>query len=319
MESHRAPDASKEVQETVVGRIRSDERRETAERLHQTLRRLGDFKHESDWVRTLLEGTRPFAGRAAFFRVGNDRLRALGARGSVSPETPESEIELLVAPAFQNAVESCETVIALRRPSEISLPIARWLGESPEEKCYLFPLEAAGRVVGILYAEPADLRADPSALEILAHLAGLALATGNARPSSNMVTIRSAARSNGQSGSASKEANPNTTAGQPPSPDSGWAALSKQEQELHLRAQRFARVRVAEMRLYHSPAVEAGRIQRSLYAGLRTEIDVARRDFRDRFFDSCPSMVDYLHVELMRTLALDDDALLGPEYPGPMT
>ena len=29
-------------------------------------------------------------------------------------------------------------------------------------------------------------------------------------------------------------------------------------------------------------------------------------------------MVDYLHLELMRTLANDDADLLGKEYPGPM-
>ena len=29
-------------------------------------------------------------------------------------------------------------------------------------------------------------------------------------------------------------------------------------------------------------------------------------------------MVDYLHLELLRTLANDDADLLGSEYPGPM-
>jgi hypothetical protein len=29
-------------------------------------------------------------------------------------------------------------------------------------------------------------------------------------------------------------------------------------------------------------------------------------------------MVDYLHLEILRSLAHDDDRLLGPEYPGPM-
>jgi hypothetical protein len=29
-------------------------------------------------------------------------------------------------------------------------------------------------------------------------------------------------------------------------------------------------------------------------------------------------MVDYIHVELLRTLANDDAELLGEDYPGPM-
>jgi hypothetical protein len=29
-------------------------------------------------------------------------------------------------------------------------------------------------------------------------------------------------------------------------------------------------------------------------------------------------MVDYLHLEILRSLARDDDRLLGQSYPGPM-
>ena len=33
---------------------------------------------------------------------------------------------------------------------------------------------------------------------------------------------------------------------------------------------------------------------------------------------SSPTMVDYLHLELVRSLANDDAILLGPNYPGPL-
>jgi len=29
-------------------------------------------------------------------------------------------------------------------------------------------------------------------------------------------------------------------------------------------------------------------------------------------------MIDYFHVELVRTLANDDASMLGPDYPGPL-
>jgi hypothetical protein len=132
-----------------------------------------------------------------------------------------------------------------------------------------------------------------------------------------MVTIRSAARANGQSGRASIDGS-NPLAGRPPGSSSGWAALSRDEQEIHLRAQRFARVRVAGMRLYKAASVETGRAQNNIKAALRNEIDGGRQEFRTQFLDSCPTMVDYFHVELVRTLAQDNGALLGPEYPGPM-
>ena len=44
----------------------------------------------------------------------------------------------------------------------------------------------------------------------------------------------------------------------------------------------------------------------------------ARDTFRQSFFASCPSMVDYLHLEIVRTLANDDPQVLGKDYPGPM-
>jgi hypothetical protein len=89
------------------------------------------------------------------------------------------------------------------------------------------------------------------------------------------------------------------------------------EQQLHLRAQRFARVQAAEMRLYHADVVQSGRTHRNIYELLRQPIDSARETFRVQFF-SCPSMVDYLHLELTRTLANDETDLLGSSYPGPL-
>jgi hypothetical protein len=75
---------------------------------------------------------------------------------------------------------------------------------------------------------------------------------------------------------------------------------------------------VAEIRLYKSENVKNGRAGQDLYTSLKTEIDSAREVFRHDFISRSPTMVDYLHGELVRTLANDDAALLGPDYPGPM-
>jgi hypothetical protein len=86
--------------------------------------------------------------------------------------------------------------------------------------------------------------------------------------------------------------------------------------ELTARAQRFARVRVAEMRLYQAEAVREGREKRDLYAALKDEIDRSRVQFRQDFLDK-GEMPDYLHLETLRTLAYDDEGMMGPDYPGP--
>jgi hypothetical protein len=80
-----------------------------------------------------------------------------------------------------------------------------------------------------------------------------------------------------------------------------WDELPAHEQQLHLRAQRFARVEVAEIRLQQAEDVHTGRRQRDLYGSLRESIDAAREKFRREFAGACPSMIDYLHVELLRT------------------
>jgi hypothetical protein len=104
----------------------------------------------------------------------------------------------------------------------------------------------------------------------------------------------------------------------PPQPASAWDRLPPEEQRIHLRAQRFARVQAAGMRLFQGDAVRAGRAGRNLYDTLRNSIDAAREAFRLSFFAPCSSMVDYLHLELVHTLANDDPDLLGNNYPGPV-
>lgn len=81
-------------------------------------------------------------------------------------------------------------------------------------------------------------------------------------------------------------------------------------------ARRFAKVRIAEIQLYHSDAVKAGRAARDLYGSLQPQLDAARDAFRQRFLMNGTTTADYLHAEMIRALANDDATLLGPGYPG---
>jgi hypothetical protein len=83
-------------------------------------------------------------------------------------------------------------------------------------------------------------------------------------------------------------------------------------------AQRFARVKIAEIQLYQGAAVKSGRAARDLYGWLKPQIDAARRAFEERFLRNGAHTADYLHSELLRVLANDDATMLGPEYPGPL-
>lgn len=276
-------------------------RHEAVEGLNRAIRRLRVFESEGQWCAALLESAVERCRRAALFSIGAKTFRFIGERGpdGVMKDAPvPGEIGLNAAAAIQSAVETCDTTVAMQTAGEISEAVASYLGGDADQKVYLFPLYTRQRVVAVLYAEqPSDI----AGLELLAGVAAATLeghlAAADTRPSS-VVAI--------------------TGATTPAGPAPAWSALSKEEQDLHLRAQRFARVRVAEMRLYESHAVKTGRAELNLYEKLRKGIDSAREEFREKFLKASPTMVDYLHVELVRTLANDDAAMLGPDYPGPM-
>jgi hypothetical protein len=274
-------------------------RRETFDRLSQAARRLRHFENEEQWSRALVEATEGLCQRSILFAVNRQKLEFRAARNINWPaeDGPAPEpLAIASAPAFAGVVETKDTVVALRTRGELSEPIVNLVGDAPDRRVSLFPLLIRDRVAAILYADADGTPLETSALDLLTTLAGAMLES--APKSGKLLTIF----------------------GAPPQPErpTTWAALNKNEQDLHLRAQRFARVQVAEMRLYKSQAVKNGRLGADLYSYLKYEIDAGREAFRRDFLSASPSMVDYFHLELVQTLANDDAALLGKEYPGPL-
>jgi hypothetical protein len=84
---------------------------------------------------------------------------------------------------------------------------------------------------------------------------------------------------------------------------------------LDLRAGRFARVETAKLVLEHQDVLRRGRESRDVYGALQSEIDAVRDEYRRRF----PGAADFIHLELVRTLAQNDPEALGGQYPGPLS
>ena len=276
-------------------------RRELIQKLNQITRRLRGFEDERQWSNTLVDATRGFCGRAALFLVRDRKLHLETTRNFDDADLAE-DVPLAHAPAFAAAIETRDTLVAMRSGSELSKGVAAYLGEG-DSKVYLFPVVTRQNVPAVLLADSAEV--DVDALELLAATAGAVLETRPAEPRSapvdELVNI----------------AIPPTGSVQKPEVFS-WFTLSREDTELHLRAQRFARVQVAEIRLYQSEKVKNGRAAHDLYTSLKEEITSAREAFRREFLNASDSMVDYLHLELVRTLANDDAELLGQGYPGAM-
>jgi hypothetical protein len=283
--------------------VRDRTRREITEKLNNAMRRLKQADSREVWMRTMLDTAALFCGQAALFAISGTALRLEGIHARDAEAG--TDIPIASAPAFADVIDSMETVVAAGTAREISEAVTESLGGRSPSRVYLLPVVLHQRVVAVLYAEPAEgERIDVSALELLCSLAAASMdATETTVESKPEELVRIAPAVSPQPGRAGKSVPPE------------W---STPEQELHHRAQRFARTRMAELVLRRMPAIRHGRASKNLYITLKDEIDAGRQAFRRQFIEACPSMVDYYHLELVKTLAKDDAALLGAGYPGPL-
>lgn len=287
------------VEQRVAARldsVRLSGGRVATETLSLASRHISQSENPSEWAGALVDSAAVFCGGVALFRLVDEKLRL--ERASGLPALP-LEVPLSYAPALRQAIESREPIVASHSAGELSAEIAALGPAPPDGKMAVFPIVCQARAVGALCTQRGENPLDFHALELLATMAGAALERSLARRSPNLIAIAGEG-SGGRSQSLS------------------WGELSRADQEKHIRAQRFARVRIAEMRLYRSAQVKQGRAEHALYRALRTDIDAAREAFRAEHLGECASMVDYIHLEIVRTLANDDDTLLGGEYPGPL-
>lgn len=296
----RLSEFSRQLEEsaaTVAAEASETARRETADFLNQGVRRMRQASGAGELASALLDSTARFALCAALFRIDGGSAKGESVRG-IEAEAESAfgtlDIPLADAPALAAAVESLDPVVSVTAPEELSAALSGYCGNDPHGRAYLFPLSPRGRAAALLCAW-GDV--EPSALELLAQTAS-AVWSAFSQSAPGLVVI-------------------DAPADRPAAePDSAWDSLTPEERNLHLRAQRFARVRAAEILLAHGAEVRAGRERGSVYEAVREAIDGAREAFRASYVAPCPSMVDYLHLELVRTLADDDPDLLGEAYPG---
>jgi hypothetical protein len=274
--------------------------RETAEALNQAVRRIAQSSNVTDALTALVDSVAQMSTSSVVLSLEDGTAEALRKRG-----TAKSDIRFPIAdaPALASLLATKEPVTAAPTPAEISQPLVDAFGQAiggPEGRTYFFPIKVRNEVVVALVAAGAI---DLGAVECLAEAASL-----------KMEILLPPA--------------PPPPPPPPPAPvpevtqinqaPSAWDSLSAESQKVHLQAQRFARVKVAELRLYHADAVRNGRSVSDIYGVLQKEIDTLRSEFQKQFVAKEPTMVDYLHLELLRSLAHDGDRTLGPQYPGPL-
>ena len=257
-------------------------RRSHAEALNLSLRRFRQASDEGQVLDLLRESCVPCAQQAVVLVFENHQV-PVARFGKVS-------FELAAAHAVISAIESRDLIVTIASDRQLSPSLAQALrGEDSDvdDKAYLFPVVARQAVVAMVAAS-GDVNA--AQIELFCEAAAMRL----------------------------EALAPVATAAVSASDKNAWDNLSAEDQKLHLQAQRMARVRVAEMRLYHEEALRKGTDACDVYRALKPHIDAARHQFLQTYLSKSPTMVDYLHLEILRSLVNDEDALLGTSYPGPM-
>ncbi len=239
-----------------------------------------------------------------------DRARSLGevldtVAACAVRETSRSAILLVRAPrlcgwrffGFDEPVDAGSFETALADAPVIAVAIATSAAATDRElpvfarpgdgDCFALPLEVGGAAVAVLYADGFDQAARAGG--VVQRLE--ALGRHASRTLEALIALK-AARALVQA------------PGDHPSANGSGA------DDADSSAKRYARLLVSEIKLYHEPAVVAGRRDRDLAMRLGGEIARARVLYEQRVPQTVRSRTDYFRDELVRTLANGDATLL---------
>lgn len=298
---------------------------------------------------TLAEEAEQMGVRAAVFDVRGKAAWGASARG-FGAEVTDQAFRALVVPLnkgnpFCLAYETGGDVEATADDLKKTRNIYDKFKPEPEGPISILPVRSAGSVSALFYSDPGGSgEALPvDALKILAEFAGaqldrlMALSGGASAGAEEAAVARSGdeAEVEEQPVSSSSAAGDEVSAysaaeglappprGEQPSAAAAESSeldtsdLSEEEKKIHKDARRFARLLVSEIELYNKAKVAEGRKNHDLYRRLKTDIERSRQTYEKRFGKTVAKQVDYFHQELVKTLAGNDPAFLGSDYPGP--
>ena len=280
-------------------------------RLLESIRGLDGAKSLSEVLDALALAAGREAARAAVVVLRNDRIQGWKMSGFGPRDAQPKSIDLPLAESgvigsavgAARAVTTRDSQTAAAGPGFETLP-ANSTGLA-------VPVLVGGRVVAVVYADSISVAGGhdrpvpsswPELIEVLARHAGRCLEGLTSKAVAPRIQPPSSAAAGG---GASSSTPPN------PSPSTGSSAMMQITDGVQAAARRTARLLIAEIRLFHEPAVSEGRRHRNLLSRLAPEIEKARQAYNDQVPPGVRSQTDYFHQELIRTLAGGDATLLG--------
>jgi hypothetical protein len=297
--------------------------------------------NQKEILRALLEGCARYGARVALFIVKGGKATGWQGRGFRNNDALKDFSLDVSAPAIARAVD--DRVVIQAKTADLD---SRFMNEFGTAKvdAYVLPLVLKDKVAALIYADsgvdgaglfdgaalealvlttsawlevnalrkqahrelppeaPADFRAAPAAQVVSAYSDPFA---GHA-PTHAMAA---AASSESHSGAAVAE-EPMAPAPEPPA----LVAASSEEQDVHRKAQRFARLLVDEIKLYNQAKVTEGRKNKDLYDRLKETIEKSRSTYQKRYGSTVAASAGYFQLELVRSLAEDDVSIMGANF-----
>ena len=271
---------------------------------------------QADILKALLEGVSKFSPRTALFVVRGTALAGWQARGFADDNIRGLTLDGsrgLAARAIQDrgrvsgAATDFDSVFIQKH------------GAPADRSGLVFPLVVRDKVAAILYCDTgskAASGADSDAIEVLTRYTclWLELAAGkktSAADSNAAAPVSSANTEAAVVASApTAEFSAASLAGATP-----VGTLSADEQELHKKAQRFAKLLVDEIKLYNQSKVAEGKQNRDLYKVLREDIEKSRATYDKRYGGTPVATARYFDSEVVRILADNDRSLMGSDFP----
>jgi hypothetical protein len=92
------------------------------------------------------------------------------------------------------------------------------------------------------------------------------------------------------------------------------SSISPEDQDVHRKAQRFARLLIDEIKLYNQAKVAEGRKNKDLYDRLKETIEKSRSTYQKRYGKTVAASGNYLQNEIIRSLAEDDPSIMGANF-----
>jgi len=97
-------------------------------------------------------------------------------------------------------------------------------------------------------------------------------------------------------------------------PEAPASSISTEDQDVHRKAQRFARLLVDEVKLYNQAKVAEGRKNKDLYDRLKDAIEKSRATYQKRYGNTVAASGNYFQHEIIRSLAEDDLSIMGANF-----